>query len=839
MTIRRSCVLWVALVLLALGVSASAQDNSRMGPLAVCPQNPRYFQNTATKEAVYLTGSHTWANLVDIGPSDPPPQFDFDKYVDWMAKLNHNFMRMWTWELVTWDTQANGEGKHHTSAPQPYARTGRSAALDGKPRFDLLTYNPAYFERLAKRVAAARERGIYVSVMLFEGWGLQFSPGAWKGHPFNPKNNINGIDGDANGDGRGVEIHELGNKTITDIQQLYVRKVVDTLNGFDNVLYEISNENHPPSTQWQYAMIRYIKEYEKTKPYQHPVGMTFQYEGGTNQALFDSPADWISPNPDGGYRDDPPVADGRKVVLNDTDHLWGIGGSQAWVWKSFTRGHNVLFMDPYDGVVLGQPLDPKWDPVRRSMGDTLRYARKIGLAAARPMPELASTKYCLAVPGEKYLVFVPAGKERAITVQLEVGDYRVHWYEPGRGASVTEESLVVATARPTLDKPSEGIDADLILYLERDHQKDVSAAARGRRWFPAKNWHEGIPESEGLDAGRLAAAVEYLRQNSGPDGVNELMIIRNGTVVWKGPNVNKVHGVWSLTKSFTSTVLGLLVDDGKVTLDTPAMRYATELAAAYPAVTLRHFTTMTSGYRAMRDEPRGSYKHGPSPTPFDPCRAPLFPPGTQYAYWDSAMNEFGVVLTRIAGESMRDLFKRRIADPIGMDPNEWHWGDFGRIDGIVVNGGSGNADKHIFISARQVARLGHLFLHGGYWQDRRLISYEWVQQATMPQVAAATPLWPDSGADGRGVYGFNWWTNGLKPDGQRKWPGAPPGTYAASGYNNNDMFIIPEWEMVIVRLGLDETQRQITDEVYSSFIEMVGKAITDSSDRALRRAEAF
>ena len=146
-----------------------------MGPLAVHPQNPRYFQNTATGEVVYLTGSHTWANLVDIGPSDPPPAFDFEKYVEWMAKLNHNFMRMWTWELVSWDTTANGEGKHHTSAPLPYARTGPGTALDGKPKFDLTKFDPAYFDRLAQRVAAARAHGIYVSVMLFEGWGLQFS----------------------------------------------------------------------------------------------------------------------------------------------------------------------------------------------------------------------------------------------------------------------------------------------------------------------------------------------------------------------------------------------------------------------------------------------------------------------------------------------------------------------------------------------------------------------------------------------------------------------------------------------------------------------------------------
>ena len=99
--------------------------------------------------------------------------------------------------------------------------------------------------------------------------------------------------------------------------------------------------------------------------------------------------------------------------------------------------------------------------------------------------------------------------------------------------------------------------------------------------------------------------------------------------------------------------------------------------------------------------------------------------------------------------------------------------------------------------------------------------------ATQPQVSASLPLWPDSGADGRGVYGFNWWLNGIKANGRRKWPGAPVGTYAASGYNNNDMFIIPEWNMVIVRLGLDQQQRAITDIVYSSFLEKVGQAIME------------
>ena len=264
-----------------------------------------------------------------MGPTDPPAPLDYDAHLKWLAGYPHNFFRLWTWELVSWNTGANRESKAqvHFAAPHPWLRTGPGQALDGKPKFNLEQFNPEYFNRLRQRVKAAQDHGIYASVMLFEGWGVQFITNGWSRHPFHPRNNVNGINGDQNGDGLGVEIHELLHPKITALQAAYVRKAIDTVNEFDNVLYEVSNENHPPSTPWQYHMIRFVKGYEKTKPKQHPVGMTFQYKGGSNRTLFDSPADWISPNPEGGYRDNPPAADGKKVVITDTDHLWGIGGN--------------------------------------------------------------------------------------------------------------------------------------------------------------------------------------------------------------------------------------------------------------------------------------------------------------------------------------------------------------------------------------------------------------------------------------------------------------------------------------------------------------------------------
>jgi hypothetical protein len=433
----------ISSTLLFLFVSCSQPpSNKTSGTLRVSEVNPRYFTDNSGK-AVYLTGSHTWNNLVDMVSGQEPEKFDFPMYLEWMKEYNHNFIRLWTWELMNWNTQANNEeeAKIHTVLPLPWKRTGPGNALDGNPKFDLRQYDPDYFERLKKRVKQATDNDIYVSVMLFEGWGLQFSPNAFENHPFHPENNINGINGDANGDGSGVEIHTLGDAIITSIQEKYVRKVIETINHFDNVLFEISNENHPPSTEWQYHIITFIKSVEKELPKQHPVGMTFQYKGGSNQALFDSPADWISPNHDGGYRDDPPPGDGSKVILTDTDHLWGIGGNAQWVWKSFLRGLNPIFMDPYDTKVLKRSFDPSWvEPLRKSMGYTLMLAEHMDLIQMVPSPHLASSRYCLASEGNEYLIYLPESQEVIVDLTGHPGVFEAEWFDPANGTfSNTQE----------------------------------------------------------------------------------------------------------------------------------------------------------------------------------------------------------------------------------------------------------------------------------------------------------------------------------------------------------------------------------------------------------------
>src|ERR1700722_14370010 len=137
------------------------------GVLRLNPDNPNYFTDDSGK-AVYLTGSHTWAVLQDINP-DPSVHFDYEEYLEMMTKYHHNFIRFWYFEQALRGCWTRDQ--IHFS-PLPYSRTGPGLAGDGEPKFNLDTWNQAFFDRLRGRIIAAGRRGIYVSVMLFNGFSL-------------------------------------------------------------------------------------------------------------------------------------------------------------------------------------------------------------------------------------------------------------------------------------------------------------------------------------------------------------------------------------------------------------------------------------------------------------------------------------------------------------------------------------------------------------------------------------------------------------------------------------------------------------------------------------------
>jgi uncharacterized protein YjdB len=440
---------------------------SGIGPLRVSSRNPRYFE-TPAGQIVYLTGSHTWSNLQDNGTTDPPPVFNYQAYLDFLVAHGHNFFRLYAWEQQKWTAEISAD---YWFSGGPYSRPGPGLALDGKPKFDLTQFDQSYFDRVRQRVIDAGARGIYVSVMLFNGWSITTKPGSaynnpWKGHPFNAANNINGINGDANGDGLGTEVQTLNNATITSIQDAYVRRVVDAVSDLPNVLYEIDNEGDVTSKGWQYHIIQVIRDYESTKGSRHPIGITAMWPNGVDSDLYGSAADWVSP---AGNIDNPVSATGSKVLIGDTDHFCGICGNVAWVWRSLTRGQNPILMDGYDGAAVGvgaldySASNPVWEAIRKNLGYARNIAIRMNLAAAVPRGDLASTGYCLAVVGSEYVVFLPGGGSTNVNLSGVTGARTVEWFNPGTGQTVVTGS-VNASSTTRFTAPFSGA---AVLYIHR------------------------------------------------------------------------------------------------------------------------------------------------------------------------------------------------------------------------------------------------------------------------------------------------------------------------------------------------------------------------------------
>ncbi len=445
------------------------------GPLRVLKENPRYFTDGSGK-AIFLTGSHTWANFQEIG-LPPIPRFDYRAYLEMMVKHNHNFMRFWHWMQAAYAPWTQDKILFE---PLPYLRTGPGTAKDGLPKFDLTKFNPAYFDRMHSRIAEARARGIYCAVQLFQSFSekkkdMPCDP--WVAHPYNGANNINGFDAEKPGTGA----VDLERPDVREMQGRYLQRIIDTVADLDNTLYEVINEGG--NKEWDWWVVDFMHQHEAEKGKVHPVGLT-GWNAETIEQMRSSPAEWISIGADQGqvWKTDPPAWDGRKVSVLDTDHLWGHGGTPSWAWKCFVRGHNTLLMDAWDPIPgrpcglqnwatrpgyptrdLNRRNDWTWEPVRKAIGNTRTLAKRVNLAAMTPHDELASTRYCLVNPGAEYIVYAPEGDEFTLDLSAASGEFTAEWMHPVDG-DVTPGGKVQGGQKPNFAVPFQG---PAVLYLRK------------------------------------------------------------------------------------------------------------------------------------------------------------------------------------------------------------------------------------------------------------------------------------------------------------------------------------------------------------------------------------
>lgn len=493
-------------------VTVSNTTNNSMGPLKHSTVNTRYFVNPAGN-AVFLSGSHTWNDFQDTGQAAgvTPAAFPFANYVAMLKADGQNATILWRkdmprecgWNSSTWNLQ-----------PQPWLRSTIPGASDGGNKFDLTQLNQAFFDRMHTETLTLQQNGIYAIVQLFDGSNVASyrcgtTPPNGDGYPLTGVNNINGVDdGYISGSGGEGSFIMQTNNAVSNVEDAYVKKMLDTMNDLQNVVYELAEEQPiETSTFWIPHMYGLIKTYEAGgtwegvtypgKPLQHLVGVGAFSCNGNDPTLYASNADWIAPTITGCSAKFPSnVASNNqgKIVINDSDHALGYAAFvnsttgavddahlRGYIWENITNGASgLIFMDPYvvywsgnQRNLCASPVNgicpaplAKYDPFRQAMGFAQAFVNaKMDLLKATPQGSLSSTGFCLAdnVPaGAEYLVYAPNGGPFTVNLSATSHSLNVEWFNPATGTTTSGAAVMGGSAVMSFTAPFGG---DAVLYI--------------------------------------------------------------------------------------------------------------------------------------------------------------------------------------------------------------------------------------------------------------------------------------------------------------------------------------------------------------------------------------
>jgi CubicO group peptidase (beta-lactamase class C family) len=309
------------------------------------------------------------------------------------------------------------------------------------------------------------------------------------------------------------------------------------------------------------------------------------------------------------------------------------------------------------------------------------------------------------------------------------------------------------------------------------------------------------PSAQGVDPLGLAAFVDRLEQDPAiePHG---LIVQRHGLRIaegyWAPHDGRRSRLVYSLSKSFTGTALGLQLGEGRLTLDDLVVDHLPDLAAGADERTrrmrIRHISSMASGHRAE------TIVEAMASDPEDPDRGflsipPDAEPGSVFAYNQPPVSVLARILQRRAGERLVDYLRPRVLDPLGIGDLRWQQSALG--NDIGYSGVHTNLDA--------VARLGQLYLDDGIWEGRRLLPEGWVAAASSIQTGNA-----DRGedVDWEQGYGFQLW---------RSRHG-----YRGDGAFGQYMVVLPEQDAVVAVFSCIERMQTILDAMWALLLPAMG-----------------
>lgn len=279
-----------------------------------------------------------------------------------------------------------------------------------------------------------------------------------------------------------------------------------------------------------------------------------------------------------------------------------------------------------------------------------------------------------------------------------------------------------------------------------------------------------------------------------------LLVIRNGEIVYERyggvTTADTPHLTWSISKSILASVLGVAFGEGRFRLDDPVAKFYVPFQA-HPAITLKDLLHWASGLDWQEDyeyAPLNSsvvamlYTRGRTDMAGFTAEHPSFAaPGTTYRYSSGDSNVLAAALkTMVGAQAYPDYPWTALFEPLGIRSAVWE------TDGTGTFVGS----SYVYMTARDLARVGLLMQRGGRWQARQLLPKAWVEFTLTPFTGQNRPA-------AREVAGGHWWLNRAGDGRAGPWPDAPPETFAALGHWGQALYILPREDLVIVRYADD------------------------------------
>lgn len=271
----------------------------------------------------------------------------------------------------------------------------------------------------------------------------------------------------------------------------------------------------------------------------------------------------------------------------------------------------------------------------------------------------------------------------------------------------------------------------------------LSFSARAAEPLP-----RSTPEEQGISSKSVLKFVEAADQIN---TLHSFMLVRHGKVIaeawWKPESSDKPHVLHSLSKSFTSTAVGLAIEEGKLKLDDHVIKFFPDATPENPsdnlkAVTVRDLLTMTGGHDTEPKAGKGGFKvktflaH-----PF------IHKPGTHFQYNTMGTYTLSAIVTKVTGQTELDYLTPRLFEPLGIETPRWD----ASSEGYNL-GGTG-----LYLRTEDIAKFGQLYLQKGKWNGRQLIPAQWVEQATRKQVPNDNEGHSKMGPDWTQGYCFQFW----------------------------------------------------------------------------------